>query len=232
MSSQVVVPGLSSVDQGLAALRAGLPVLVLDDVDRENEGDVVLAAQTITPRWTGWTIRHSSGYLCAPMPADWADRLGLPPMVEQNEDALRTAYAITVDVAEGVTTGISATDRCRTVAALGNPSTVATDLRRPGHVVPLRARPGGVLARRGHTEAAVDLCVLAGLTPVAAIAELVDDEGEMLRTTQVLALGAEHDLPVLTIEQLVAHRRELDRRPPPGAEDEPHPTTEHTRRRT
>lgn len=210
MTSSAVVPGLSSVEEALDALRDGLPVLVLDDVDRENEGDVILAAQTITPRWTGWTIRHSSGYLCAPMPADWADRLALPPMVEQNEDALRTAYAITVDVAEGVTTGISATDRCRTVAALGDPATVATDLRRPGHVVPLRARAGGVLERRGHTEAAVDLCALAGLTPVAAIAELVDDEGEMLRTTQVLELGAEHGLPVLTIEQLVAHRRELD----------------------
>ena len=153
MSSQVVVPGLSSVDQGLAALRAGLPVLVLDDVDRENEGDVVLAAQTITPRWTGWTIRHSSGYLCAPMPADWADRLGLPPMVEQNEDALRTAYAITVDVAEGVTTGISATDRCRTVAALGDPSTVATDLLRKNlePAVTPQAGRGGEVRRRNRT---------------------------------------------------------------------------------
>lgn len=196
----------SGIEAALAALRQGRPVLVLDHEHREDEGDVVLAAQTLTPAWMGWTIRHSSGYVCAPMPAEWADRLHLPPMVADNEDPLRTAYAVTVDAATGITTGISATDRARTVALLGHPGTGAGDLIRPGHVVPLRARAGGVLERPGHTEAAVDLCLLAGLTPVGAIAELVDDEGEMLRGPAVRALGQAHDLPVITVAELVAHR--------------------------
>lgn len=202
---------LATVEQALDALRAGRPVLVLDDEDRENEGDVVLAGQTLTDAWTAWTVRHTSGYLCAPLPHDLADRLGLPPMVEDNEDLLRTAYTVTVDAAAGVTTGISAADRAHTVRTLADPVTVAADLRRPGHVVPLRARPGGVLERAGHTEAAVDLCRLAGLAPVGAIAELVADDGTMLRTPDVLALGREHHLPVLTIADLVAWRQRHDR---------------------
>lgn len=202
--------GLATVPEALEALRAGLPVLVLDDADRENEADVVLAAQTLTPAWMGWTVRHSSGYICAPLTGDLADRLELPLMVKHNEDLLETAYTITVDAAVGVSTGISAADRATTVRLLADPGTKAADLRRPGHVVPLRAREGGVLARRGHTEAAVDLCRLAGLAPVAAIAELVDDEGEMLRGTQVVALGDEHGLPVITIADLVAHRLATD----------------------
>lgn len=196
----------STVAAALDALRAGRPVLVLDDADREDEGDVVLAAETLTTAWMGWTVRHTSGYVCAPLTGELADRLGLPLMVEDNEDVLRTAYTVTVDAAAGVTTGISAGDRATTLRLLAAPGTTARDLRRPGHIVPLRAREGGVLARRGHTEAAVDLCRLAGLAPVAAIAELVDDEGEMLRGPQVTALGVEHDLPVITIADLVAHR--------------------------
>lgn len=200
------------VGEALEALRAGRPVLVLDDARRENEGDVVLAAQTVTPRWMGWTVRHTSGYVCAPMPAEWADRLELPLMVQDNEDPFRTAYTVTVDAATGVSTGISATDRARTVELLGSARTIAADLVRPGHVVPLRARAGGVLERPGHTEAAVDLCRLAGLSPVAAIAELVDDEGEMLRGAAVHALGRAHGLPVMSVADLVAHRRMLDDR--------------------
>lgn len=195
-----------TIHEGIAALRAGRPVLVLDDADRENEGDVVLAAETLTTAWLGWTVRHSSGYVCAPLPGELADRLALPLMVEHNEDGLRTAYTVTVDAAAGITTGISATDRATTLRTLADPGSTAADLRRPGHVVPLRAREGGVLTRRGHTEAAVDLCRLAGLAPVAAIAELVDDQGEMLRGPQVAALGAEHDLPVVTIADLVGYR--------------------------
>ncbi|RIK17867.1 MAG: 3,4-dihydroxy-2-butanone-4-phosphate synthase [Acidobacteria bacterium] len=197
---------LSTIPEALDALRSGRPVLVLDDVDRENEGDVVLPAETLTTAWMGWTVRHSSGYVCAPMTGELADRLELPLMVEHNEDRLRTAYTVTVDAAEGVTTGISASDRATTLRLLAAPGTAPGDLRRPGHVVPLRARDGGVLTRRGHTEASVDLCRLAGLAPVAAIAELVDDEGEMLRGPQVAALGAEHGLPVITIADLVAYR--------------------------
>jgi 3,4-dihydroxy 2-butanone 4-phosphate synthase/GTP cyclohydrolase II len=195
----------------LEALRRGRPVLVLDDADRENEGDVILAGQTLTPEWMGWTIRHTSGYVCAPMPADWADRLGLPLMVRDNEDPFRTAYAITVDAATGVTTGISAGDRAHTVRLLADPGTTPDDLSRPGHVVPLRARPGGVLERPGHTEAAVDLCRLAGLAPVAAIAELVDDSGEMLRAPQVRQLAERYGLVVLTVADIVAWRRRNDR---------------------
>jgi 3,4-dihydroxy 2-butanone 4-phosphate synthase / GTP cyclohydrolase II len=201
----------TSVARAVAALRAGRPVLVLDDVDRENEGDVVLAAQTLTDAWMGWTVRHSSGFVCAPMPASWADRLELPRMVPHNEDLLRTDYTVSVDAAVGLTTGIGAAERATTVRLLAGADTVAGDLRRPGHVIPLRARPGGVLERRGHTEAAVDLCSLAGLAPVAAIAELVDDTGELLRGPAVLELGLEHDLPVITIADLVAHRRRHSR---------------------
>lgn len=197
----------SPIQDALRALREGRPVLVLDDVDRENEGDVVLAAQTLTIEWLAWTIRHTSGYVCAPMPDDRADRLELPLMVERNEDSLRTAYTVTVDAAAGVTTGISAADRAATVRTLADPGSLPTDLIRPGHVVPLRARDGGVLARPGHTEAAVDLCRLAGLSPVGAIAELVHDTGEMMRTPDVVALGAAHDLPVVTIAALVRHLR-------------------------
>ena len=202
---------LSTIEQALEALREGRPVLVTDDEDRENEGDVVMAAQTLTAEWMAWTIRHSSGYVCAPMTDAVADRLDLPLMVRDNADRLRTAYTVTVDAADGVTTGISAADRSRTVRLLASPAATADAFVRPGHVVPLRARDGGVLVRRGHTEAAVDLCRLAGLEPVGAIAELTHDDGTMMRLPAVLELGAEHGLPVVTIEQLVAHRQRHDR---------------------
>ena len=199
------------VEDALTALREGRPVLVLDDEDRENEGDVVAAAQTLTDRWMAWMIRHGSGYVCAPMPAERAERLALPPMVAHNEDSLRTAYTVTCDARHGVSTGISAADRAHTVRLLADPATDAADLVRPGHVVPLRARPGGVLERRGHTEATVDLCRLAGLEPVGAIVELTHDDGTMMRTPAVLALGAQAGLPVVTIDQIAAHRARHDR---------------------
>ena len=211
MTSPRPTPTLATVEEALTALRAGRPVLVVDDADRENEGDVVLAAETLTAEWTAWTVRHTSGYLCAPMPDVTADRLGLPLMVRDNHDPLRTAYTVTVDAAAGVTTGISAADRTRTARVLADPASTAQDLIRPGHVIPLRARPGGVLVRPGHTEATVDLCRLAGLQPVGVIGELVEDDGTMTRLGGVLALGAEHDLPVLTIADLVAWRQRHDR---------------------
>ncbi|MFZ1410108.1 MAG: 3,4-dihydroxy-2-butanone-4-phosphate synthase, partial [Micropruina sp.] len=201
----------ASIEQALDALREGRPVLVMDDEDRENEGDVVLAAQTASEQWIAWTIRHSSGYLCAPMTNERADLLGLPLMVASNADPLRTAYTITVDAASGIRTGISAADRARTVRVLADPASTAEDLIRPGHVVPLRAREGGVLERGGHTEATVDLCRLAGLTPVGVIAELVNDDGTMMRTPDVLALGAQVGLPVITIAALVRWRQLHDR---------------------
>ena len=203
---------LSTIEEALAALRAGRPVLVTDDEDRENEGDVILAAETLTDEWMAWTIRHSSGYICAPMPEAVADRLRLPLMVTENRDPLRTAYTVTVDAAAGVTTGISAADRAHTVRLLADPEATPETSIRPGHVVPLRAKDGGVLVRPGHTEAAVDLCRLAGLAPVGAIGELVNDDGTMMRLPQVLATGEAHDLPVITI----ASARRLAAAPRPG----------------
>jgi 3,4-dihydroxy 2-butanone 4-phosphate synthase/GTP cyclohydrolase II len=202
---------LSTIEEALEALRAGLPVLVTDDEDRENEGDVILAAATATTAWMAWTIRHTSGYICAPMSDARADRLGLPLMVADNQDPRRTAYTVTVDAAQGVTTGISAADRAHTIRLLAHTGSTASDFTRPGHVVPLRARQGGVLVRGGHTEAAVDLCRLAGLAPVGAIGELVHDDGSMMRLPAVLNLGAEHNLPVVTIAALIVWRQRNDR---------------------
>ncbi|MFC5379729.1 GTP cyclohydrolase II [Aquipuribacter nitratireducens] len=199
--------GLAGIDVAVAEIRAGRPVIVVDDADRENEGDVVMAAAAATPRWVGWTVRHTSGYLCAPMPPEVADRLGLPLMWPDTEDPFRTAYTVSVDAREGVGTGISATDRARTLRVLADPSSGPRDLVRPGHVLPLRARAGGVLERNGHTEAAVDLCRAAGLPPVGLIGEVVDDEGELLRLPQLLALARSEGLVVCSIADLVAWRR-------------------------
>ncbi len=195
----------SPLDTALAALAAGRPVLVTDDADRENEGDVVLPAALATEEWMGWTVRWTSGMICVPMPAERAAELALPPMVERNEDSLRTDYTVSVDAAAGVGTGISAADRARTARVLADPTSVPADLIRPGHVFPLRARPGGVLERPGHTEAAVDLCRLAGLPPVAVISELVTDAGPVMKGPEIAELGARYDLPVLTIAELRAH---------------------------
>jgi 3,4-dihydroxy 2-butanone 4-phosphate synthase/GTP cyclohydrolase II len=204
-------PRLATVEEAFTALREGLPVLVTDDEDRENEGDVIMAAATATTEWMAWTIRHTSGYICVPMSDTRADRLGLPLMVTDNQDPRRTAYTVTVDAAEGVTTGISAADRAHTIRLLAQPESVAADFNRPGHVVPLRARSGGVLVRGGHTEATVDLCRLAGLAPIGAIGELVHDDGSMMRLPAVLELGAKHKLPVITIAALIAWRQLNDR---------------------
>lgn len=203
--------GFSPIEHALAELRAGRPVLVLDDEDRENEGDVILAAEPLTEAWLGWTVRHTSGYLCAPMPASRADELDLPLMVSHNADPLRTAYTVSCDAAEGVTTGISAHDRTQTLRVLADPTSGPRSLVRPGHILPLRAREGGVLERRGHTEAAVDLCRLAGLQPVGVIGELVHDDGSMMRTPDVLALGEAEGLAVITIAELASWRATHDR---------------------
>jgi 3,4-dihydroxy 2-butanone 4-phosphate synthase/GTP cyclohydrolase II len=214
----------SLVERALAELAAGRPVLVADDAGRENEVDVVLAASVATAEWVGWTVRHSSGYLCAPMPAHRADALELPLMVERSEDPRKTAYTVSVDAAVGVTTGISGADRARTLRVLGDPSSGPQDLIRPGHVLPLRARPGGVLERTGHTEAAVDLVRLAGragqdLGEVGAIAELVRDDGAVMRLDEAYALAEETGLVVLTVADLVAWRRVHDSAPQAGAPD-------------
>jgi 3,4-dihydroxy 2-butanone 4-phosphate synthase/GTP cyclohydrolase II len=200
---------LDRVEDAIAALRDGLPVLVVDDADRENEGDVILAAAQATPRWVGWTVRHTSGVLCAAMPEELAERLELPPMVTRNEDARQTAYTVSVDARHGVTTGISAADRAVTLRLLADPATGPTDLVRPGHVFPLRARAGGVLTRRGHTEASVDLCRLAGLRPVGVLAEVVEDDGETTRLPGLRRLADAHGLPLISIADLAEYRRRL-----------------------
>ncbi|MDQ1215274.1 GTP cyclohydrolase II [Microbacterium arborescens] len=208
---------LSPLSAALDALRAGKPIIVADDENRENEGDVILSAALATPEWIAWTVRHSSGFICAPMPAEWADRLDLPPMVETNEDARGTAYTVSVDAAEGVTTGISAADRARTLTVLADPASTPASVIRPGHILPLRAVEGGVRERSGHTEAAVELMQLAGLEPVGAIAEIVADDGSMMRMPGLLELGERDGIPVITIEQLIAHLDETDPRPAGGA---------------
>lgn len=188
-----------SIEAALAEIAAGRPVLVADDADRENEVDLVMAAQHADARWIGWAVRHGSGVICAPMTHTVADRLGLPPMVQDNQDPKGTAYTISVD-ATGLATGISAAERAKTLATLADPSSVVADFTRPGHIFPLRAREGGVLERTGHTEAAVDLARLAGCSPVGAIVELVHDDGSMMRLGDAEELAARDGLLVITIE--------------------------------
>ena len=201
---------LSTIDEALEALRAGRPVIVADDENRENEGDVIISAALATPEWMAWTIRWSSGFICAPMPADWADRLDLPPMVAVNEDSRGTAYTVSVDAADRVSTGISATDRSHTLNVLADAESTPASVIRPGHVLPLRAVDGGVRERAGHTEAAVDLMKLAGLPPVGAIGEVVAEDGSMMRLPGLLEMGQREGVPVITIEQLIAHLNETD----------------------
>ncbi|UOE44436.1 GTP cyclohydrolase II [Agromyces larvae] len=196
---------LAAIPEVLDALRAGKPVIVADDEARENEGDAIMAAEFATQEWIAWMVRHTSGFLCAPMPAAFADRLELPPMVERNEDARGTAYTISVDAANRNSTGISAGERAHTLRVLADPESTPDALIRPGHVLPLRAVDGGVRERAGHTEAAVDLMRLAGLSPVGVIGELVADDGEMMRLPQLIELGDREGLPVTTIAALIEY---------------------------
>ncbi|HZI98894.1 MAG TPA: bifunctional 3,4-dihydroxy-2-butanone-4-phosphate synthase/GTP cyclohydrolase II [Actinomycetales bacterium] len=203
---------LDSIEVAVRELAAGRPVVVLDDEDRENEGDLVLAACSATPGWLAFVVRHSSGIVCAPMEGARADRLGLPLMVERNHEAMGTAFTVSVDAGSGVTTGISAADRARTLQLLARDDVTEDDLARPGHVFPLRARAGGVLERPGHTEAAVDLVGLAGLPPVGVIAELVSDDGSMRRAASCREFCDEHGLALISIADLVRYLRQPDPR--------------------
>lgn len=202
MSAQAQAIRLEPVQAAVDALRAGRAVVVVDDENRENEGDIIFAAQFSTPALMGWTIRHTSGVVCVPLAAEIADRLLLPPMVVDNQDAKGTAYTVSCDLRVGISTGISAADRSKTVVALADASSTAADFSRPGHIFPLRAVEGGVLARQGHTEAAVDLCRLAGLAPVGVIAEVVHDDGDMMRLPALREFADEHGCPLISIEDL------------------------------
>lgn len=200
----------SSVDRVLETLRAGRPVIVSDAAHRENEGDAIMSATLATQQWIAWMVRHTSGYLCAPMPAPLADKFALPLMVAENEDPRRTAYAVSVDAATGITTGISAHDRARTLNLLGDPNATAASFIRPGHILPVRAVDGGVRQRPGHTEAAVELMRAAGLPPVGVIGEMISPDGSTMRMNDLLATGVREGVPVTTIEHLIAWLDERD----------------------
>ncbi|MEX0836541.1 MAG: 3,4-dihydroxy-2-butanone-4-phosphate synthase, partial [Nitriliruptor sp.] len=198
----------ASIDEAVAVIAAGGMVVVVDDEDRENEGDLVMAADAATPEAIGFIVRHSSGVVCAPLLGEDLDRLEIPMMVIHNEDPKGTAYTVTVDAVEGTSTGISAGDRARTLQVLADADSVPSDVSRPGHVFPLRYHPGGVLRRPGHTEASVDLARLAGRRPAAVICEVVNDDGSMARLPDLERFCAEHDLLLVTIADLIAYRRE------------------------
>ena len=200
---------LDDVSAAIADIKAGKAVVVVDDEDRENEGDLIFAAELATPELVSFMVRYSSGYICVGMPNNDCDRLGLPPMVARNEDVRGTAYTVTVDAAEGIDTGISAIDRARTIKLLADPQSTIGTFNRPGHVVPLRAREGGVLVRQGHTEASVDLAVAAGLQPAGALCEIVSEEDPttMARLPELRRFADKHDLKLISIEQLVEWKR-------------------------
>jgi 3,4-dihydroxy 2-butanone 4-phosphate synthase/GTP cyclohydrolase II len=201
---------LDTVEEAVEDVAAGRAVLVVDDADRENEGDIIFAASKANAELMAWTIRYSSGVICVPMPAAMLDRLEIPLMTPHNRDRMRTAYTISVDARDGVTTGISAADRAHTVRVLADSATEPWEITRPGHVFPLRYVEGGVLTRRGHTEAAVDLATMAGLTPAGVLVEVVNDDGTMKRGQQLRDFADEHGLRLISIEQLVHHRRRTE----------------------
>ncbi|MDN0075714.1 3,4-dihydroxy-2-butanone-4-phosphate synthase [Crenobacter sp. SG2303] len=194
------------IHAALDALRAGRPVILLDDDDRENEGDLIVAAERLTPAMMAQLIRDGSGIVCLCLTPEHADRLQLAPMVADNQSRFATAFTVSIEARRGVTTGVSAADRVTTIRAALAPDAQPDDLARPGHVFPLRARPGGVLERRGHTEGSVDLARLAGLSPAGVLCELMNPDGTMMVGDQIDAYAARHQLPVLTIDELVAWR--------------------------
>ncbi|KHS68591.1 3,4-dihydroxy-2-butanone-4-phosphate synthase [Pectobacterium brasiliense] len=200
------------VERALDALRHGRGVLVLDDEDRENEGDMIFSAENMTVEQMALTIRHGSGIVCLCLTEERRQQLELPMMVEKNSSHYQTAFTVTIEAAEGVTTGVSAADRLTTIRAAIADNAKPSDLNRPGHVFPLRAQPGGVLTRGGHTEATVDLMTLAGLKPSGVLCELTNDDGSMAHAPEVIAFAKQHDMPVLTIEDLVAYRIAAERK--------------------
>ncbi|MGA7273139.1 MAG: bifunctional 3,4-dihydroxy-2-butanone-4-phosphate synthase/GTP cyclohydrolase II [Acidimicrobiia bacterium] len=199
------------VNDLVAAMGRGEMVILVDDADRENEGDLILAAERATPEKLGFMLRHTSGIVCVSMLGERLDQLDLPMMVAKNTDVRRTAFTISVDARRGTTTGISGADRARTIATLIDPATKPEDLARPGHTYPLRYEPGGVLKRAGHTEAAVDMAVLAGLYPAGVLAEVMNDDGSVARLPQLLEFGRNHSILVGSIADLINHRRQQEK---------------------
>ncbi len=202
---------IASINDAVAAIANGEFVVVVDDEDRENEGDLIIAGDAITPEKMGFMVRYTSGVVCIAAEGTRLDELRLPPMVTHNTESLRTAFTISIDYSHGTTTGISAADRSATVRAFCDPSTSEVDFNRPGHVFPLRYHPGGVVRRAGHTEAAVDLARLAGRYPAGVLCEMVHDDGSVMRLQELERFAKEHDLKLITIADLIAYRRATER---------------------
>jgi 3,4-dihydroxy 2-butanone 4-phosphate synthase/GTP cyclohydrolase II len=202
-----------TIEQAIADVKAGKLIIVADDEDRENEGDLICAAQLATPELINFMIRNARGWVCLALTGERADQLQLPQMSEENTEEQRTAFTVSIDAAArfGVTTGISAQDRAKTIKVAVDPATVPADLRRPGHIPPLRAREGGVLQRVGHTEAAVDLARLAGLYPAGVVCEILNEDGTTARRPQLEKFATEHNLTFITVAQLVAYRLKSER---------------------
>jgi 3,4-dihydroxy 2-butanone 4-phosphate synthase / GTP cyclohydrolase II len=196
-----------SIESVIADVRKGKTVIVVDDADRENEGDLILAAQHITPAAVNFMAKYGRGLICVPTTSERLQQLGIERMVRQNREVFRTDFQVSVDAARGVTTGISAADRAKTIHIMADPTAVPEDLVQPGHVFPLRARPGGVLQRAGHTEAAVDLATLAGCRPIGVLCEILNDDGTMARLPQLFRFAKKHKLKICTIEDLIQFRR-------------------------
>ncbi|HXW75222.1 MAG TPA: 3,4-dihydroxy-2-butanone-4-phosphate synthase [Steroidobacteraceae bacterium] len=221
MSKVLTIPGkttaaaggasLNSVTEILSELREGRMVIVMDDEDRENEGDLIMAAERATGEAVAFMIRHTSGIICVPMEEGQLARLDLPQMVPVNNESQRTAFTVSVDLRAGTTTGVSSLDRAATIRALADPASQAADFARPGHIFPLRSRRGGVLVRAGHTEAAVDLCRMAGLSPVGVLCEVMNDDGTMARRPQLQEFARRHGLKIGTIADLIRHRLRTER---------------------
>ena len=199
-------PPFSTVEEAIAEIAAGRMVIVVDDEDRENEGDLTMAAQACTPETVAFIRKYASGVICVPMTGERLEQLDLPQMVQRNEARLGTAFTVSVDAREDITTGISAVDRARTIRVLADPGSKPGDLVKPGHIFPLRAREGGVLVRAGQTEAAVDLCRLAGLEPVGVICEITNPDGSMSRLPELKRFAKRHGLKMITVKELIAHR--------------------------
>lgn len=204
-------PSLNKIEEAVEAIARGEFVIVIDDADRENEGDLIIAAEKMTQEKMTFLLQNTSGVICAPMQAERLNALHLPPMVSHNTESHRTAFTISVDLLEGTTTGISASDRSKTIRALANPASSAGDFRRPGHIFPLQAREGGVLKRAGHTEASVDLALLADLEPVSVLCEIVNPDYSMARLPQLRILAKKWQIPLISIADLIRYRRNREK---------------------
>lgn len=201
---------ITRVENALIALKEGRGVLLLDDEDRENEGDIIYSVEHLTNEQMALMIRECSGIVCLCLTDAQADKLELPPMVVNNNSANQTAFTVSIEAKVGVTTGVSAADRVTTIKTAANPHAKPEDLARPGHVFPLRARQGGVMTRRGHTEGTIDLMQMAGLQPAGVLCEVTNPDGTMAKAPEIVAFGRLHNMPVLTIEDMVAYRNQFD----------------------